>query len=225
MKNRNTAIPVIITILALSLTALSYAQFSQPLYIGSPAAGGNSVETGELDVGIYMWMGLGGTYAKVTPLLKIYSPPVYTTSFSISNAYPGYGSTTASQPNRMLAIVVVKNTGTIPAKVESIVWDVPPYVTVSSWGGDIPEEMIPELVNAINEADIPEDAKKELIDLIQGNKNCMHPGLVLLPGKKDVFIFNWKFEDGTPENTAFTGTATVIFKQVNDKDKGAKCGT
>ena len=215
----------IFSIIALLALSFSYAQFSETLRIGGPGTPGNTVTTGDIDPGIYMWFGLGGRYAKIKPLFAYYDPPVQSISFSVENAYPGYGSQVVMPPHRMMCVVFVKNDGSVPVKVQSIDWDVPDYVEVSYWGGDIPEDMLNDIIQAINESEgIPED-KKELMISMLNQSNCMHEGRIILPYEWDVpiflkwdaLVFNWHFKEDAeiPENASFTGTCTITFTQFN----------
>ena len=86
-----------VSIVALLGLSFSYAQFGETLYIGNPVAGPtNTVSTGDIDPSIYCWLGKGGTYTTITPMLGFYDPPVQSITFSVDNAYPGYGSSTAT---------------------------------------------------------------------------------------------------------------------------------
>ena len=207
----------IFSIIALLGLSLSYAQFSETLYIGRPGTPGNIVKTGDIDPGIRMWFGLGGRYAKIKPLFAYYDSPVQNISFWVENAYPGYGSSVVTKPHRMLCVVFVKNFGSVPVKVQSINWSVPDYVEVHYWGGDIPEDMLNDIIqaiNEINESEIPQD-KKELMISILNQSNCMHEGHIILPGMWDALMFRWYFKENTPENASFTGTCTITFTQFN----------
>jgi len=205
----------IFSIIALLGLSISYAQFSETLYIGRPGEE-NVVTTGDIDPGIRMWFGLGGKYAKIKPLFAYYDPPVQSINFSVENAYPGYGSSVVTKPHRMLCVVFVKNFGSVPVKVKSIDWDVPDYVEVRYWGGDIPEDMLNDIIQAINESEgIPQDKKEEMISILKGQKNGMHEGLIILPGMWDALIFRWYFKENTPEGASFTGNCTITFTQFN----------
>ena len=204
----------IFSIIALLGLSFSYAQFSETLYIGRPGEA-NVVTTGDIDPGIYMWQGLGGKYAKIKPLFAYYDPPVQSISFSVENAYPGYGNETAKQPHKMMCIVYVRNDGSVPVKVQSIDWDVPEYVEVHYWGGDIPEDMLNDIIQAINESEVPQEKKELMISILKEKKNGMHVGLIIQPGEWDALIFRWYFKENTPERANFTGTCTITFTQFN----------
>jgi len=215
MEMRAITLFFIFSIIALLGLSLSYAQFSETLYIGRPGEA-NIVTTGDINPGIRMWFGLGGRYAKIKPLFAYYDPPAKTISFSVENAYPSYGSQVVRQPHRMLCVAFVKNFGSVPVKVKSIDWDVPDYVEVRYWGGDIPEDMLNNITQAINESEgIPQDKKDLMISILEEQKNGMHEGLIILPGKWDALIFRWHFKENTPENASFTGNCTITFTQFN----------
>jgi len=209
----------LVSIVALLGLSFSYAQFGETMYIGNPAAGaGNTVSTGDIDPSIFMWFGMGGRYTKIEPLFAYYDPPVQSISFSVDNAYPGYGSSTATQPHKMLCVAFVKNFGSVPVKVKSIDWDVPDYVQVYYWGGDIPEDVLNDTIQAINESEgIPQARKNEMISILVEQRNGMHVGHIILPGMVDPLIFNWHFKEDAeiPEEANFTGTCTVICTQFN----------
>ena len=197
----------IFSIIALLGLSFSYAQFGETLYIGGPGAA-NIVSTGELDAGIWAWQGKGTTPAiTVTPPAKIYNPPKKTVEFEVNNAYPSA---------EILCMVWVKNTGTIPVKVENKTWNLPDYVSIAyEWGGDIPEEVADEAIEIIQESDLPDDIKEEMIEHINKHKHGLHEGLVLDKGQSDMFIFKWHFNESTPENSSFTGSCTINFTQFN----------
>jgi len=197
----------IFSIIALLGLSFSYAQFSETLYIGKPGAG-NIVSTGELDAGIWAWLGKGKTPAiTVTPSAKIYDPPVKTVEFKVDNAYPSA---------EILCMVWVRNTGTIPVKVENKTWNLPDYVSIAyEWGGDIPKDVAAEAKKIIRESDLPPDIKDEMIYHIDKHMHGLHEGLVLDKGQSDVFIFKWHFNENTPENSSFTGNCTIKFTQFN----------
>ena len=152
----------IFSIIALLGLSFSYAQFGETLYIGKPGAG-NIVSTGELDAGIWAWLGKGKTPAiTVTPSSKVYKSPVKTVEFKVDNAYPSA---------EILCMVWVKNTGTIPAKVKNKTWNLPGYVSiVYECGGDIPEDVAAEAIEIIQESDLPDDIKEQMIEHIN---NCL----------------------------------------------------
>ena len=204
---RAITIFLIFSIVALLGLSFSYAQFSETLYIGRPGKA-NIVSTGELDAGIWAWLGKGITPAiTVTPSAEIYKPPVKTVEFEVNNAYPSA---------EIFCIVWVKNTGTIPAKVENKTWNLPDYVSIAyEWGGDIPEEVAAEAIEIIQESDLPDEIKKQMIGHINKHKHGLHEGLVLDKGQSDVFIFKWHFNESTPENSSFTGSCTINFTQFN----------
>jgi len=198
-----------------SVLALSYAQFNEGLQIGSPASP-NTVSTGDLDVGIWAWMGKSlSPYMTVEPSAKIwgYDNAVKTVEFEVNNAYPGA---------KTFCVVWIRNTGTIAAKVDKIEWNLPDYVDVTYYGGEIPGWLAEEVIEFVNElhdsGTIDDDTYKEMIKTIEMRKNstgCLHEGLVLDAGENDALIFYWTFKDNTPENTSFTGSCTIKFTQFN----------
>ncbi len=221
-------------ILATVLT-FSYAQFNESLYIGNPAHP-SAVSTGELDVGIWAWMGVSlSPYMTVKPFAKIwgYHHPVKTVEFEVNNAYPGA---------KTCSLVWIRNTGTIAAKVSKIEWKVNgetcncepiwlglgkvcdcKYVKIKYYGGEIPEWLAENVTKFVKElhdnGTIDDDTYKEMIKTINERVNstgCLHEGLVLDAGKNDILIFFWTFKDDTPENANFTGSCTIDFTQFNE---------
>ena len=198
----------IFSIVALLGLGFSYAQFSETLYIGKPGAA-NIVSTGELDAGIWAWHGKNITPAiTVTPSSKIYGydNAVKTVEFEVNNAYPSA---------EIFCIVWVRNTGTIPAKVENITWNLPDYVSVDYWGGEIPEDVAAEAKEIIQESDLPDDIKNEMIEHINNHTHGLHETLVLDKEENDALMFKWHFNESTPENSSFTGSCTIKFTQFN----------
>lgn len=199
----------IFSIVALLGISFSYAQFGETMHIGNPAAGaGNTVSTGELDAGIWAWLGKGITPAiTVTPTAKIYDPPEKTVEFEVDNAYPSA---------RTISMLWVRNTGTIPVKVEDKTWNLPDNVSiVYECGGDIPEDVADEAIEIIQQSDLPDDIKEEMVEHINEHMHGLHEGLVLDKGESDVFIFKWHFNEDTIENSSFTGSCTINFTQFN----------
>ena len=192
-----------------SALAFSYAQFNERLYIGSPFSP-NTVSTGELDVGIWCWMGKvwivpfeeAAPYMSIDPAVKFwgYDNAVKTVEFEVNNAYPGayvYG------------FLWIRNTGTIAANVSDITWDLPDYVSVHYWGGEIPDwlaENLTELVEELYESgEIDEFYYNEMIKTINErvNSGCLHEGLTLDAGKNDINIVTGHsktFKDDTQFN-------------------------
>ena len=208
---------LIFSFILASALAFSYAQFNESLYIGSPTSP-STVSTGELDVGIWSWMGKPyknySRYMKIEPLLEHwgYENAVKTVEFNVSNAYPGA---------KTFCLVWVRNTGTIAAKVSKVEWDLPDYVSVTYYGGEIPDwvaEDAKEFVNELYEnGKIDYDTYNEMIKTIDErvNSGCLHEGVVLDAEKNEILIFYWTFEDDTPENASFTGNCTIEFTQFN----------
>ncbi|WP_456330600.1 hypothetical protein [Archaeoglobus sp.] len=225
---------LIFSLLLASTLAFSYAQFNEDLYIGDPAHA-NTVTTGELDAGIWAWMGVSlYPYMTVEPIAKIwgYDNAVKTVEFEVNNAYPGA---------KTFNLVWVRNTGTIAAKVESIKWDVNgepcdcepiwggfgevcdcDYMSIKYFGGEIPDwlaENVTEFVNELHENGTIDDATynemTETIEMRKSTTGALHEGLVLDVGENDIMIFFWTFKDDTPENASFKGNCTIVFTQFN----------
>ncbi len=209
---------IFLPFILVTVLTFSYAQFNESLHIGNPAHP-YTVSTGELDVGIWGWTGKPwhSPYMTVEPIAKNwgYYNATKTVEFTVSNAYPGA---------KTFCIVWIRNTGTIAAKVSKIEWNLPDYVSVTYFGGDLPEEVANDAKDFVNELYyngiiIDNSTYNEMIKTIEMRKSttgCLHEGLVLDAGENDILVFFWEFKDNTPENASFTGSCTIEFTQFNE---------
>ena len=210
-----TTLYFLFSFLALAaIMTYSYASFSETLYVGNPYSP-STVHTGELDVGIWAWMGKNMTpYMSVSPPAKIwgYEGAVKTVEFRVENAYPGA---------RAFCVVWVRNTGSIAAKVSEVKWELPDYVEVTYYGGSLPDWVVEEVesfVNELHERGVIDDATYNvMMDTLskRASSGCLHEGLILDAGENDIMVFFWTFTDETPELTSFTGSCTIEFTQFN----------